>query len=104
MSERLFDNWKADAEYPTLFEVDRPVRVDPNQIFRPSDRRRDEIPLWVKSFGVHLDTSMLARQLAWLRRTDGSWLAYVELPVASANGKSQLTMKLWLLPAALSTE
>ncbi|WP_273735423.1 hypothetical protein [Mycolicibacterium septicum] len=104
MSERLFDGWKVDVEYPTLFRVDRIVRVDPNQVFPPCDRRKDELPLWIKSFGAHLDTSMLARQLAWLRRSDGSWLAFVELPVTSANGASQLTMELWLPAAALSAE
>lgn len=32
-------------------------------------RRQDELPLWVRSFGVRLDPWMPARQTAWVRRS-----------------------------------
>jgi hypothetical protein len=34
--------------------------------------------------------------------TDGGWLAAVEMPAGSANGRSQLAMQLWLPPEALT--
>ena len=40
---------------------------------------------------------MRERQVAWIRRaSDGGWLAVVLGPARSANGKSSVTMQLWL--------
>ena len=47
---------------------------------------------------------MLARQIAWIRRSDGGWLAVVEMPARSANGRSRLAMQLWLPPEAVTTD
>lgn len=49
-----------------------------------------------------LEPVMPARQVAWLRRADGAWLACTEMPVRSANLRSELTMTLWLPPHALA--
>jgi hypothetical protein len=48
---------------------------------------------------------MRARQIAWIRRaSDGGWLAVVLMPAGSANGKSRVTMQLWLEPDVISTD
>jgi hypothetical protein len=48
---------------------------------------------------------MRARQIAWIRRAaDGGWLAVVLMPARSANGKSKVTMQLWLEPDMIHTD
>ena len=100
----MFDEWRDEPAYPILYRVNRPVVVDTSRVFPPSGTRRDELALWVKSFGLQLNPSMPARQLAWIRRADGGWLAAVEMPARSANGRSSLSMELWLPPDAISTK
>ncbi|VBA34470.1 hypothetical protein [Mycobacterium pseudokansasii] len=98
----MFEHWDDSAEFPTLVRVDRQVRLDVARVFPASGLRKDELPLWVKAGGVVLEPVMLARQVAWLRRSEGSWLACVQMPARSANRRSQLTMNLWLPPQALA--
>ncbi|MBY0286769.1 MAG: hypothetical protein K2X52_06435 [Mycobacteriaceae bacterium] len=100
----MFESWHDSREYPTLFRVDREVCVDIAHLFPPTGIRRDELPLFVKSGGLLLEPAMKARQIAWLRRSDGGWAACLQMPAGSANGRSRLTMQLWLPPEALSTE
>lgn len=100
----MFDSWRESQEYPTLFRVDREVLVDVAHLFPPTAIRRDELPLWVKSGALLLEPSMKARQLAWLRRSDGGWAAAVQMSAGSANGQSRITMQLWLPPEALTTD
>jgi hypothetical protein len=52
--------------------------------------------MWVKAFGLHLEPAMMARQIAWMRTSNGGWLAAVEMPATSGNGRFRLTMNLWL--------
>jgi hypothetical protein len=52
--------------------------------------------MWVKAFGLHLEPTMMARQIAWVRTSNGGWLAAVEMPATSGNGRSRITMNLWL--------
>jgi hypothetical protein len=48
---------------------------------------------------------MHARQVAWIRRaSDGGWLAVVLMPAGSANGKSKITMQLWLEADMITTD
>ena len=98
----MFDSWDDSAEYRTLFRLDREVRVDVARVFPAAGIRKDEIPLWVKSAGVLLEPAMPARQIAWLRKSDGGWVAAVQMPARSANGRSHLTMHLWLPADAIS--
>jgi hypothetical protein len=97
-------NCRLTVEYPTLYRVERDVIVDVARLFPASGVRRDELPLWVKSCGLRLEPSMPARQLAWIRRADGGWLAIVVMPASSANGRSTLTIQLWLSPDGLTTD
>ena len=73
------------------------------RIFPATGIRKDELPLWVKACGVLLEPAMPARQVAWIRRSDGGWLAAVEMPACGANRRSRLAMQLWLPPEALTT-
>jgi hypothetical protein len=102
MCEDRFGLWTSSAEYPTAFRVDRDVIVDIARLFPPSGRRADCIPMWVKVFGVRLEPHMVGRQKVWLRRSEGSFLGLIDLPVTSANGFSQLVMSLWLPSDAFS--
>lgn len=102
----LFDRWKNDAAYPTLFPVDRPVRVEIARALPAGGARvrQDTLPLWVRGCGLRLEPWMTARQVAWVRRSDGGFLAVVLLDAASANGHSAVTMQLWLGPESFTTD
>ena len=43
------------------------------------------VAAWLVAGGVRLDPWMPGRQVAWLRRADGGWLALVLVPAASTN-------------------
>lgn len=92
----MFESWERSSEFPTLFSVDRQVRVDVGRMFPASGIRKDKLPLWVKACGLVLEPVMPARQIAWLRRSDGGWVAAVTMVAVSANRQSSLTMDLWL--------
>nr|WP_238391491.1 MULTISPECIES: hypothetical protein [unclassified Mycolicibacterium] len=78
--------------------------VDTARAFPPVGFRRDQLPMWVKAGGLYLDPWMPGRQTAWLRRSDGGWLAVVTVEASSGNSLSHLTMQLWLLPEDITTD
>lgn len=95
------------ADHPVIYLVDRPVMVNMTRVFPglgSTVRRQDERPLWVRSFGVRLDPWMPARQTAWVRRSDGGWLAVLQCTANSTNGYTEVTMSLWLEPDAFTTD
>ena len=47
---------------------------------------------------------MPGRQVGWLRRADGGWLAVVLLAAASANDASHVTLQLWVEPDVIRTD
>ena len=47
---------------------------------------------------------MPGRQVAWLRRADGGWLALVLVPAASTNQAAHVTLQLWVEPDAIDTD
>lgn len=104
----MFEDWVSElCGYRTLHVVDRWVRVDVAKAFptlMSGGPRRDEIPMWVKSGGMLLSAPyMPARQIAWVKRAnDNMWLAVVLMPVASGNGRSRVTMQLWLEPGMIA--
>jgi hypothetical protein len=102
----MFDQWWQDSEYPTLYRVERDVIVDVSRAFPGAGHvRQDELPLWVKTSALRFEPSMRARQVAWIRRaSDGGWLAVVLMSAGSANGKSTVTMQLWLEPEMISID
>jgi hypothetical protein len=97
---RMFELWTDIDGYPTLVPCDRPVIVDTSWL-PPSGARRDKLAMWIKSGGLRIDYEMAGRQLAWVRRADGSWIAVVELTGLSGNQRSSLTATLWLPPSAI---
>ncbi len=101
----MFDHWENDSTHPTLFRVDRPVTVSAAEAL-PSGTRKlgGQHPAWVRAFGLQIEPRMPGRQVAWLRRSDGAWLALVMVPATSGNGRSSLVMPLWLSPLAVSTD
>ncbi len=92
----MFDDWQRSSEYPTLFPVSRPVWVNTARPLPGSGARMDEVPLWVRSGGLFIEPRMPGQLTAWLRRSDGSWVAVVELELSSANRRSRATATLWL--------
>src|SRR6516225_10120807 len=102
----MFEDWLDDPDYSTLYRVDRDVVVDVSRAFPGiSSRRQDELPLWVKAYALRLEPVMRARHVAWIRRaSDGGWLAVVLMPAGSGNGKSSVTMQLWLEAEMITTD
>lgn len=45
---------------------------------------------------------MAGRQLAWIRRADGNWIAIVTVSACSGSGLSEISMPLWLPPDELT--
>ena len=102
-----FSGWPETTEYRTRYAIDRPVWVDMGQVFPglgSCARRQDELALWIKSGGVRLEPWMPGRQVGWLRRADGGWLAVVLLAAASANDASHVTLQLWVEPDVIRTD
>ncbi len=56
----------------------------------------DEVPLFVRSGGLLVEPRMRGHLIAWLRRSDGGWVAVVELELSSANRRSRAAATLWL--------
>jgi hypothetical protein len=74
--ERVFDKWESDPEYPTLFPVDREVMVSTAEALPSSGRKlAGQPPVWVRAFGLQIEPRMTGRQVAWVRRSNGGWLA-----------------------------
>lgn len=100
----MFDTWARELlGYRTLHDVDRRAWINTARAFPPAGTRSDQLPLWQKAGGLALEPWMPARQLAWLLRADGTWLALVELQARSGNNKSRICMQLWLLADDIST-
>jgi hypothetical protein len=102
-----FSGWPETTEHRTRYSIDRHVWVDMLRVFPGLGScalRQDELALWIKSGGVRLEPWMPGRQVAWLRRADGGWLAVVLLAAASANNASQVTLQLWVEPDVIKTD
>ena len=98
----MFGGWESSAEYPTLYPLNRRVWVDTARVLPASGIRQDQVPLWLRAGGLRIEPRMLGRQIAWLRRCDGGWLAVVEVSAGSSNSRSQISMTLWLSPEAIT--
>lgn len=66
--------------------------------------RADTLPLRVRAGGIALEAAMPGTLHAWLRATDGRWLAQVCVPASSANGCSQLDLWLWVESANVTPQ
>jgi hypothetical protein len=65
--------------------------------------RQDQLAMWIKAGGLRLEPWMPGRQVAWIRRADGGWLARVCVPATSTNRQACVTLQLWVEPAAVAT-
>lgn len=106
--EQVFDSTSCDPAHPahpTLFRVDRQVAVYAHDALPSTGRRpADQLPLWVKAFGLRIEAHMQGRQVAWVRRADGGFLAIVLVPAASSNGRLRVTLPMCLDPSQVSTD
>ncbi|MBN7374107.1 hypothetical protein [Mycobacteroides abscessus] len=57
-------------------------------------------PPEVRQHGLKLDALQEGRQVAWIRQSHGEWLALVFINAASTDGRSRLTMPLWIQGSA----
>jgi hypothetical protein len=97
--------WPESGEHRILFPVERPVWVDMLRVFPGlgSWGRQDQLAMWIKAGGLRLEPWMPGRQVAWIRRADGGWLARVCVPATSTNRQACVTLQLWVEPAAVAT-
>lgn len=99
--------WPESGPYRTLFRVERSVWVDMMRVWPglgSCARRQDELPLFVRGWGLRVEPWMEGTLRAWLRRADGGWIALVFVPAAAANGSARLTLQLWVDPTALTAD
>ncbi|SHV73078.1 hypothetical protein [Mycobacteroides abscessus] len=108
----MFDNWVDPPGVEILRQVDRRVIVDTHKVWsapywgprQPANtegvRPMSFAPPEVREHGLVIAPMQEGRQVAWIRRAFGEWLALVFVNASSADGRSQLTMPLWLQGSA----
>ncbi|RIU09115.1 hypothetical protein D2E97_16155 [Mycobacteroides abscessus] len=102
----MFDGWVNPPGFKTLHLADMPVTVESSRAW-PGMFTHLGMGLQsseIRDHGLKIDTFMRGRLIAQVRRTDGEWFAVVEVPAASGDGQSQLTMQLWLPPESVRRE
>ncbi|GAB18309.1 hypothetical protein GOEFS_051_00040 [Gordonia effusa NBRC 100432] len=100
----MFEGW-LDHTTVRRFTPPRPVTVDMSRalpVTIGSLGARRSPTLRVRANAMRLELHMVGRQIAWAQVFDSQWLAIVEIPVASANKVSRLTMTLWVPAAAIT--
>lgn len=96
-----FSGWP-DARTLRVFSPAREVEVLTGSVWPGLWRvTRSATSLWVRANGVRVEAVMPAEQLAWLRACDGSFLAVVQLPCASANGLNAIMLPLVVEASAI---
>ena len=63
----------------------------------------DKVPLWLRAAGIRVEGVEHGEQLAWLRLTDGQWLARVRIFPAIGKDRS-LTLTMWVTQDAIVDE
>ncbi|MEU9807020.1 hypothetical protein [Mycobacterium sp. NPDC050853] len=94
----MFDHWENPSEIEIYRPVDRPVVVHTHQVFLGDvgSHQMNLGPPSAQKHGLVIESLHAGRQLAWVRRSTGEWLALVVVEVATADGLNNLTMQLWL--------
>ncbi|OHU71411.1 hypothetical protein BKG86_17315 [Mycobacteroides chelonae] len=98
----MFDEWVDPPDITTLVRVERPVIVDMSRAYPRLNIPNAPPSLGVRAYGLKFMPSMHGQQVAWFRRADGGWMAVVLVPIESSNGRSVLTMQLWVTPDAIT--
>ncbi|SCX15316.1 MULTISPECIES: hypothetical protein [Mycobacteriaceae] len=94
----MFDTWRNPR---TLILRDEPVEVLTNHVWPDALGAMSLAPADVRNHGLYVDAIARGRLLAWVRRSNGVWLAVVQIEGRSRDGQSSLTMTLWVLPNAV---
>lgn len=98
----MFDQWVRGGEYQArtlrMLTPAAPVLVDlweslPGMGIRPG---ASSPPLYLRGAGVRLDPVMPGVLHAWCRQTTGTWWALVTIPARSGDGRSQISLRLWV--------
>jgi hypothetical protein len=55
----MFDSWKTDPAYPTLFPVNRTVMVNIQVVLPGVGRRMDGVPTWCRDAGLGRATMII---------------------------------------------
>ncbi|WP_132827775.1 hypothetical protein [Mycobacteroides abscessus] len=103
----LFTGWHDPPGVQILRRVDRRVIVDTHKAwpapYWPPDapnagsvRPMSFAAAEVRNHGLHLETLHEGRQVAWIRQSTGQFLGLVLVDAVSRDGRSQMTMPLWL--------
>lgn len=102
---RMFDSWESHPTYRTLIRVGRRVYVDMYKAIPGCVggfvRNRN---ISLRAEGLYLEAWMPGEQLAWIRTHDLHWIGVVQVCAHSSNGRSTITMTLWLPPEAFQIE
>lgn len=108
MIEYVFEEWHDPDGLEILKRVDRRVIVDttrvwPTKYWGPAEPGNTEgiRPMQFASHqaqahGLRIETLQEGRQIAWIKRFFGDYLGLVFIKVGSADGRSKLTMPLWI--------
>lgn len=101
--EAWCEQWPAT---PTLRRCvpPRPVIVEMNRALPLAKhaQRPDRLPLRVLAGGLRVEGTMHAELFAWVKLTDGQWLACVCVPARSGDGRTGLDLWLWVTADAVS--
>ncbi|MFE3196288.1 hypothetical protein ACFXHA_45335 [Nocardia sp. NPDC059240] len=94
----MFDQWPITD--PPLWKVEDPpkrvlVEIGLAMPTHPATFGANSVPLRVRAGGLNRARTVPGLLYAWLRCTDGGWLAYVEFTAETANGRGQLEVRQW---------
>ncbi|MEU9806238.1 hypothetical protein [Mycobacterium sp. NPDC050853] len=92
----MFDNWCDPPGVKILHRVDRPVVIYTHQVWPSAGHSMRLGPLDARRHGLRIESLQPGRQAAWVRLDTGEWLALVFADVETADGRSKVTMQLWL--------
>ncbi|TDZ82784.1 hypothetical protein DE4585_01576 [Mycobacteroides salmoniphilum] len=94
----MFDSWKGPPGVEIYRPIDRPVVVLTHQVLlgETGSRQMTLSPTPARRHGLVVESLHAGRQLAWVRRNTGGWLALVTIEARTADGLNSLTMDLWL--------
>lgn len=96
-----FHQWR-DERTLRLFTPPRPVEVLTDAVWPHTWRiTRTPASLWVRANGVRVESVMPAEQLAWLRASDGTFLAVIQMRCTSANGHNHILLPLTVESSAV---
>lgn len=93
----MFEDWENPPGIEILRPVDREVQVMSTALWPPPPRSSMSLaPCEASDHGLVLDDHHQGRQIAWIRSSDGGWLAVVMVTLTTADKANAITTALWL--------